>query len=83
MKRLTVTITLEMAVPDEWELRQTSEGVEVIQMEEHRFLDLTFEPILATDIDGTWTNAADDAFVDELVEMVESENINYRVEPVH
>jgi hypothetical protein len=40
MKKLNVTIKLEMSVPDDWELVQTSEGGQVLKMPDNQYLDL-------------------------------------------
>lgn len=79
MKRLAVTIHLELAVPDDWELVQTSEGTAVIKMSERRFLDLTFEPMVTDEKEGQWTNDVNDQFMDDLLDMVESEEVSYKV----
>ncbi|MGE5465895.1 MAG: hypothetical protein ACM3Y9_00570 [Ignavibacteria bacterium] len=83
MKRLSVTIKLELEVPEEWELRKTSEGFEVIQIGEGRYLDMSFEPLLSDDLDGMWTDSGDDEFINEVLDMVESEQVTYRLSTVH
>jgi hypothetical protein len=83
VKLLTVTITLEMEVPDEWELQPTSEGMEVVKIGEDRFLDMTFEPLLASDPESTWTNSASEEFLNQLLDMVESEDVSYELSPIH
>ena len=40
MKKLNVTIRLEMSVPDDWELVETSEGTPVLKLPNDMFLDL-------------------------------------------
>ena len=52
MKKLNVTIQLEMTVPDDWALVETSEGTPVIQMADGKFLDIAIEPLFATDPEG-------------------------------
>lgn len=79
MKTLSVTIKLELQVPDEWELVKTEEGAEVLKMEDGHYLDLTFEPMVAADMEDTWTNAVDEKFMDELLNMVESEDVTYEL----
>lgn len=79
MKSLSVTIKLELLVPDEWELVKTAEGAEVLKMEDGHYLDLTFEPMVAADIEDTWTNAVDEVFMGELLNMVESEDVTYEL----
>lgn len=79
MKTVAVTIKLELEVPDDWELVQTSEGVDVLRMGDGQYLDLTFEPMVTDDIEATWTNAVDDEFMDSLLDMVVSEDVSYAV----
>ena len=83
MKKLTVTIKLEMEIPDDWEIRKTSEGIDVLQIGKSQFLDMTFEPMLSSDLEGTWMDSADDDFVNELLDMVESEEVTYKVATLH
>ena len=83
MKRLSVTIKLELEVPDEWEMRKTSEGFDVVQIGEGRYMDMSFEPLLSDDLDGMWTDSTDDGFLNEVLDMVESEQISYTLSTVH
>jgi len=77
MKTLHVTIKLEMLVPDDWELVETSEGTPVLKLPNGQFLDLTIEPLFATDPEETWTGAEDDDALDAILDMVESEEVAY------
>ena len=79
MKKLAVTIKLELEVPDQWELVQTAEGIEVLDIGNGQYLDLTFEPMVADEIEGTWSNSVDDDFMEALMDMVESEDVAYEV----
>ncbi len=83
MKRLSVTIKLELEVPDEWELRKTSEGFDVVQIGEGRYMDMSFEPLLSDDLNGMWTDSAEDGFLNEVLDMVESEQVGYTLSTVH
>ena len=77
MKKLSVTMKLEMSIPDDWELVKTSTGVDVLKLPNNQFLDLTFEPLLATDPEETWTSTDDEVFLNEVLDMVESEDVSY------
>lgn len=85
MKNVTVTIKLEMEVPDDWELAKTSDGIDILSMGNGQYLDLTFEPMVTDDIEGTWTNEVDEGFMDSLMDMVVSEDVAYRLteSPAH
>lgn len=77
MKKLKVSITLEMSVPDDWELVKTSGGGDVLKLGNNQFLDVTFEPMLASDPEETWRSTDDDEVLSSLLDMVESEDVIY------
>jgi hypothetical protein len=77
MKKLNVTISLEMSVPDDWELIETSEGTPVIQLPDGQFLDLAIEPLFASDPEDTWSSADDEDTLNDILDMVESEEVAY------
>ena len=54
MKKLNVTIQLEMTVPDDWELVDTSEGTPVIKLPDGKFMDIAIEPLFAADPEDLW-----------------------------
>ena len=82
MKNLKVTITLEMSVPDHWELVPAGDGVDVLKLADGEFMDLTFEPLLTNDPEGTWSSTDDDDFLNELLDMIDSEDVVYELSPV-
>lgn len=77
MKKLNVTIQLEMTVPDDWQLVETSEGTPVIQMADNKFLDLAIEPLFANDPEDMWSSSENEDELNEVLEMVESEDVAY------
>ena len=77
MKKLILTITLEMSVPDDWELFETSEGGQVIKMPDNQFLDIAIEPLFATDPEENWSTTDSDEELDTILDMVESEDVSY------
>lgn len=77
MKKLRVTITLEMSVPEHWELFTTSDGGDVIRMGEGQHLDLTMEPLFATDPEDTWSSTDDEAGLNDILDMVDAEDVQY------
>lgn len=77
MKKLNVTIKLELSVPDDWELVQTSEGGQVLKLPNHQFLDLAIEPLFASDPEETWTSTQSDEALNDILDMVESEEVTY------
>jgi hypothetical protein len=77
MKKLKVTITLEMSVPDDWELYETSEGGQVLKLPDNQFLDIAIEPLFASDPEETWTSTEDEDTLNDILDMVESEDVTY------
>jgi hypothetical protein len=78
MKKLLVTIQLEMSVPDDWELVETSEGGQVLKLSDNQFLDLAIEPLFATDPEETWTTTEDEDVLNDILDMVEQEDVAYQ-----
>ncbi len=77
MKKLSVTIKLEMSVPEDWELVQTSEGGQVLKLPNKQFLDIAIEPLFSSDPEETWTSTEDDDALNDILDMVESEDVTY------
>ena len=77
MKKLHVTIQVALSVPDDWELATTSEGTQVVKMPDGQYLDLAIEPLFATDPEDTWTSTDSDDELNDILDMVESEEVTF------
>ena len=77
MKKLNVTIQLEMSVPDDWELVDTSEGTPVLKLPNGTFMDVAIEPLFATNPEETWSSTDDDDVLNDVLDMVDSESVTY------
>jgi hypothetical protein len=77
MKKLNVTIKLALSVPDDWELAKTSEGGHVLKLPNGQFLDVAIDPLFATDPEETWTSTDDADVLNDILDMVESEEVIY------
>ena len=77
MKQLRVTIQLELAVPDDWEIVPTSEGTQVLKLPDRQYLDLAVEPLFASDPEDLWRSTDDEEVLDNFLEMVENEDVRY------
>jgi hypothetical protein len=73
MKKLNVTIQLEMTVPDDWELVDTS----VIKLPDGKFMDIAIEPLFAADPEDLWASTEDEDVLDDILDMVDSEAVTY------
>ena len=77
MKKLKVTIELEMSVPDDWQLADTSEDTPVLQLPNGVFMDIAIEALFASDPEETWSSNDDDDTLNDILDMVESEAVTY------
>ena len=77
MKKLHVTIKLEMSVPDDWERTSTSEGSQVLKLPNGQFMDIAIEPLFAADPEETWTSTESEDVLNDVLDMVESEEVTY------
>jgi hypothetical protein len=79
MKKLNVTIKLEMSIPEAWELVKTSTGGQVIKLPDGQFLDIAIEPMFASDPEETWTSTQSDEVLNDILDMIESEDVTYEL----
>lgn len=79
MKKLRVTLELDMSVPDDWELETTSEGTPVLKMPDGSYMDLTIEPLFTTDPEGTWATTDDEDLLNDVLDMVDNEAVHYEL----
>ena len=77
MKKLNVTIKLEMSVPDDWALVETSEGAPVLSLPNGQFMDIAIEPLFSTDPEDTWSSTESEDELNDILDMVESEEVSY------
>ena len=77
MKKLKVTLQLEMSVPDDWEVVGTSEGTPVLKLPNGQYLDLAIEPLCANDPEDTWASSDSEDALHDVLDMVDSEEISY------
>jgi len=77
MKKLNVTIKLELSVPDDWELVETSEGGQVLKLPNRQFLDIAIEPLFASNPEETWSSSEDEGILNNFLDMIDSEDVAY------
>jgi hypothetical protein len=78
MKKLNITIQLEMSVPDDWELATTSEGGQVLKLPNGQYMDIAIEPLFASDPEETWSSTGDEDVLNDVMDMIESEDVAYQ-----
>ncbi len=78
MKKLNITIQLEMSVPDDWALATTSEGGQVLQLPNGQYMDMAIEPLFSNDPEETWSSTGDEDVLNDVMDMIESEDVAYQ-----
>lgn len=78
MKKLNVTIQLQLSVPDDWTLVETSEGTPVLQLPNGQFLDIAIEPLFASNPEATWSSTDSEDTLNDFLDMVDSEEVSYQ-----
>lgn len=70
MKKLTVKITAELDIPDDWELVEHEAGMQVLKIGD-RFVDFDLTPLATdkTDADAVWTDE-DEKLTNEILESI-------------
>ena len=77
MKKLKVTIQLEMSVPYDWEVVGTSEGTPVLKLPKGQYLDLAIEPLFASDPEDAWASADNEDALNDVLDLIDSEEVSY------
>ncbi|BCO28427.1 hypothetical protein MIZ03_3327 [Rhodoferax lithotrophicus] len=77
MKKLHITLKLEMSVPDDWALVETSEGTPVLKLPNGQFLDIAIEPLFANNPEETWASTEEEDTLNDFLDMVDSEEVVY------
>ena len=72
MKKVNITITLGMEVPDDWDVVEHPDGILALDMGDGKFMDMTFTPVVTDSAgeDATWSTDYEDAFANRILDMV-------------
>ncbi len=81
MKKLQVTITLDMDIPEDWMLLDHPDGVPVLAVGDGSYMYMSFLPMFTKELEpeSNWTSECSDKFSDEIVEMVQGEDVKMKV----
>jgi hypothetical protein len=83
MKKLLVTIKLEMEIPDDWELVEHPDEIQALKMDDGNYMYMSFLPMLTKQfVEGSeWSSECTDEFSDEVLNMVLEEDVIMKLEP--
>ncbi|MCX7185810.1 MAG: hypothetical protein NTW57_00965 [Methylophilales bacterium] len=81
MKKLQVTITLDMDIPEDWELVEHPDGVPVLTVGNGRYMYMSFLPMFTKGLEAEsdWTSVCSEKFAAEVVEMVQGEEVEMKL----
>ena len=81
MKKLQVTITLDMDIPEDWTLQDHPDGVPVLAVGDGNYMYMSFLPMFTKELEpeSNWTSECSDKFADEVVEMVQGEDVTMKI----
>jgi len=81
MKRLQVTINLDMDIPDEWTLIDHPDGVPVLTLADGKYMYMSFLPMFTDELEpeSNWTSECSAKFTEEVVEMVQDEEVEMKI----
>lgn len=80
MKKLQVSIKLDMEVPEDWTLQDHPDGVPVLDIGNGRYMYMSFLPMFTEQIEpeSQWTSECSESFSQEVLDMVEDEQVTMR-----
>ena len=81
MKKLQVTITLDMDIPENWTLVDHPDGVPVFTVGDGRYMYMSFLPMFTNELapESEWTSECSPDFAEEVVEMVQGEDVEMTI----
>ena len=77
MRKLKVTIELEMDVPDTWALLDHPDGVPVLAIGDDKYMYMSFLPMLTDQLEpeSYWTSECPEEFTKDVLDMVQDEQV--------
>ncbi|MDP8567166.1 hypothetical protein [Methylophilus aquaticus] len=82
MKKLLVTVQVELDIPDTWALVEHPDEVQAIKLADGRFMYMSFLPMFTTDANegAEWSSECSDEFTETLLDMVADEEVLMKFE---
>jgi len=82
MKKLLVTIQVELDIPETWELVEHPDQVQAIKMDDGQYMHMSFLPMMTKDFneDAEWSSECSDEFTEKVLDMVSDEDVYMKLE---
>jgi len=81
MKRLQVTITLDMDIPEDWTLVDHPDGGPVLTVDNGRYMYMSFLPVFTDSLEpeSDWTSECSDKFAILVLDTVRDEKVEMKI----
>ncbi|HSI44893.1 MAG TPA: hypothetical protein VK950_01850 [Methylophilus sp.] len=82
MKKILVTVQVELDIPDTWSLVEHPDEVQALKLDDGRYMYMSFLPMFTTELKegAEWSSECTDEFSDELLDMVADEEVLMKFE---
>lgn len=82
MRKLLVTIQLELDIPNNWELVEHPDQVQAVKMDDGQYMHMSFLPMLTRDFskEAEWSSECPDEFTESILDMVADEVVYMKVD---
>jgi hypothetical protein len=82
MRKLLVTIQVELDIPDTWELVEHPDQVQAIKMDDGQYMHMSFLPMMTRDFteNAEWSSECSDEFTEKVLDMVEDEDVYMKLD---
>lgn len=82
MKKLLVTIQVELDIPDTWELVEHPDQVQALKMDDGQYMHMSFLPMMTKEFNenAEWSSECSDEFTEKVLDMVLDEDVYMKLE---
>lgn len=82
MRKLLVTIQVELDIPDTWDLVEHPDEVQAIKMDDGQYMHMSFLPMMTRDFneDAEWSSECSDEFTEKVLDMVAEEDVYMKLD---
>jgi hypothetical protein len=81
MKKLQVTITLDMDIPEDWTLVDHPDGGPVLTVDDGRYMYMSFLPMFTDSLEpeSDWTSERSDKVAVQILDMIQYEKVEMKI----
>jgi hypothetical protein len=82
MRKLLVTIQVELDIPDTWNLVEHPDQVQAIKMDDGQYMHMSFLPMMTRDFaeNAEWSSECAEEFTEKVLDMVADEEVYMKLD---